>query len=311
MIEKLTEQQEKDLEKFYQECLITGRSIVPIDHDKAERIITKFYKRLEKPAPKFLYFSSPMMCAIAAHEMENGKVEYTDINEVKLDPKIVGMMCSNHFSGQQWIGWSSFYSFVETIGVKYSDEESELLKEWVEEGKNLHWWYPFDDVVFVSERPVRLTVNEAGLLHNEKEMSIEYSDGWGIYSLNGVTVPKYLVVTPEEQLDIEFFTNEKNADVKAEFVRKYGVERMVDLGKKVDSYENYDQEENPWWWKSEYELWDMVSLFTGLEYQPYVKMKNQTTGIWHMEAVSPECRTLKDAIKERFGGKEMNIVGIS
>ena len=40
-------------------------------------------------------------------------------------------------------------------------------------------------------------------------------------------------------------------------------------------------------------------------------MMNQTTKIWHMEAVSPNCRTLKDAIKERFGGREMKIVGIA
>ena len=85
---------------------------------------------------------------------------------------------------------------------------------------------------------------------------------------------------------------------------------MIGVGKKVDSYINYDQEENPWWWKSEYELWDMGSVFE-LEYQPYVKMKNQTTGIWHVEAVSPACRTLVAAIKERFGGKEMRIVDIS
>jgi hypothetical protein len=40
-------------------------------------------------------------------------------------------------------------------------------------------------------------------------------------------------------------------------------------------------------------------------------MLNQTTGIWHVEAVSPQCRTLKDAIKERFGGREMKIVAIA
>ena len=55
----------------------------------------------------------------------------------------------------------------------------------------------------------------------------------------------------------------------------------------------------------------MKNIFVGLDYQPYVKMKNQTTQVWHVEAVSPQCRTLKEAIKERFGGKEMKIVGIA
>ena len=118
-------------------------------------------------------------------------------------------------------------------------------------------------------------------------------------------------MTPAEDLSMAMFTREKNADVKAEFVRKYSIERMVDIGKIVDSYENYDQEEQPWWWKSEYTLIDMHKVFTDIPYQPYLKMLNQTTGIWHMEAVSPQCRDLKAAIKERFGGRELKIVNIA
>jgi hypothetical protein len=200
---------------------------------------------------------------------------------------------------------------VSTIGVKYKTSEMELLDEWLEEGKNMHWWFPCEDIVLVSERPIRLTVDRNGRLHNENEKTIEYSDGWGFYYLNGVCVPEVLVKTPSEQLNIDFFKNEKNADVKAEFVRKFGIERMLDFGTKIDSYTNYDQEEQPWWYKSEYELWDMHKVFPGLTYQPYLKMLNQTTNIWHVEAVSPDCKTLKEAIKERFGGREMKIVGIA
>lgn len=40
-------------------------------------------------------------------------------------------------------------------------------------------------------------------------------------------------------------------------------------------------------------------------------MQNQSTAVWHMEALSPACRNLKDALKERFGGREMKIVSIA
>jgi hypothetical protein len=314
VIQQLTPEQEKELNEFYLSQLAVGRSIEPINHAKVEEIITKFYKRLDKPAPKFIYGLSPMGCIVAAQDIqnENGEVtKYDDINTVKIDKGVIDTMCSVRYCGQQWIAWSSFYSFAERIGVKYDPADSELLAEWVEEGKHLHWWFPFDEVVFVSERPVHLAINAAGNLHDETQMAIRYADGWGLYSLNGVTVPEYLVKTDAEALSIEFFKNEKNADVKAEFVRKFGVERMLDMGKKVDGFENYDQEENPWWWKSEYELWDMAAVFIGLEYQPFLKMRNQTTDIWHFEAVSPACRTIGDAIKERFGGRDMKIADIS
>jgi len=55
----------------------------------------------------------------------------------------------------------------------------------------------------------------------------------------------------------------------------------------------------------------MASLFPGLDYQPYLKMMNQTTKIWHVEALSPNCRTIKDTLKERFGGREMEIADIA
>jgi len=288
-IEKLTPEQEVQLTKFYNEHLEYGRSIKPIDHAKAEAIITKLYARIGLKAPNFHYYKSP-------HEILKTH------KEVSLD---------NYFGGQQWIHWKAFYTFAEQIGVVYEKEHSELLAEWLEESKNLHWWFPYEEDCLISERPIKLSVNEGGFLHCENDKAIEYADGWGMYYLNGVKVNEYLVMTDSDDLDINVFLKETNADIKAEFVRKYGVERMLHLGKKVDSYDKYAENKYPWWHKSQYELWDMKELFPGIDYQPYVKMLNQTTGIWHMEAVSPECRNLIDAIKERFGGRLMNIVSIS
>ena len=292
-INSLTPQQEKDLVSFREEMLKIGRSIEPINRAKAEGAIAALYKSTKRKTPNFLYFPSPL-------SIINFKKECGDDSGV-----------SNYFAGQQWIYWKAYYKFSQKIGVKFTDVEAKLLDESMEESIHLHWWFPYEDYVLVCERPIRLTVNETGALHNEKTMAIEYADGWGLYYLNGVCVPKELVVTDSEALSLDFFKKEKNADVKSEFVRKYGVERMLDFGKMVDTYKNYDQEENPLWWSSEYELWDMSALFDGIPFQPYLKMLNQTTDIWHVEAVSPVCNTLKKAIVERFGGRDMKIVAIA
>ena len=116
-------------------------------------------------------------------------------------------------------------------------------------------------------------------------------------------------MTPEEDLTLEDYHKIKNADVRTEFVRKFGVERMLEgFGQKIDSFKNYDEE---WWTKSQYELWDMQKVFDGVNYAPHLKMMNQTTKVWHVEAVSPSCRNLQDAIKERFGGKDFKIKSIA
>lgn len=285
-IDKLTPEQEIELERYYQERLEIGRSIKPLDHTKVESIINRFYTKLGMPIPEYRYYPSPH----AVLEAYKGQVSLND-----------------YFGGQQWGAWKAFYDFARKIGVEYSPEDNELLDLWLEESEHLHWWFPYEGLCLIVERPIRMSLNAAGAFHNEKEKALEFADGWGFYALNGIVVPEYLVVTPEEDLDPAFFTKEQNADVKAEFVRKFGVERMLHMGKKIDSHEKYGK---GWWTKSEYELWDMAVLFPGLDYQPYLKMLNQTTGIWHVEAVSPECRDLPSAIKERLGG-DYEIVSIA
>ena len=103
-------------------------------------------------------------------------------------------------------------------------------------------------------------------------------------------------MTPSGCLDLEFFKKEKNADVKTEFIRKYGIDRMIGMGKEIDTYKNYS---NLKWDESEYMLIDMAAIFININYAPHLYMKNQTTGVYHLEGVSPECKNLIDAFKFR------------
>ena len=132
-----------------------------------------------------------------------------------------------------------------------------------------------------------------------------------ICALNGVRVPEWLALTPANKLEIEQYNTIENADVKAEFVRKVGIERFLEKGIVIDSYKNYNQESHEWWHKSEYELVDMNCMFESLDYAPCLKMVNQTTKIFHMEGVSPDCKTVGDALKERFGGRDFVVKAIA
>jgi hypothetical protein len=201
--------------------------------------------------------------------------------------------------------WYSFYDFFNQEVFRLKESEKFNI---VKNMSKLGFVWTCKDFCVISQKPSKIKKNNKGL-HADGETALEYAGllGTKMYYLNGVKVPEYLAMTPEGELDIEFFKREKNADVKAEFVRKYGVERMLSLGTKIDSYENYT---NEWYTKSEYELWDMKAIFEGLDYVPYLKMKNQTTGIWHVECVDPSCRTIDDAIKYRFNGKNLDIINI-
>jgi hypothetical protein len=298
MITELTKEQEAMLPVYRAKWKAISTDSTPFTQAEAEDIIHAYQKYVLGVK------ETPVIVCDSPISAWDKVVEVTQLPEGDRD-FIYPFQDGSFFSYM----FSYYDFFVAEKLVPVDAELKQKLDAWFATSK-LGLIYPLDDVCVVSQKPNQIHVDERGRLHCENGPAIEYP-GYKLFSLNGITVPEYLVMTASEDLTMEFFKAEKNADVKAEFVRKYGVERMLDLGKKVDSFENYDQEEQPWWWKSEYELHDMAVLFEGLEYQPYLKMKNQTTGIWHVEAVSPACTTLPLAIKERFGGKDMRIVAIA
>lgn len=294
-INKLTEAQKAKIPDYVKEWTEKGLTTVRRTQQEAETAFEAFQRhvlQIERTAPVVL-LDSPKQCWAKVCEVTGLK------NKDFVYP---------YFDCQFWAGWFSFYEFMrKELGIEYKNAVQ--YKSFVDcHGFGMVW--PLETLCVVCQPPTVLKTNARGL-HCEDGPAISYNgdnEGW---FLNGVKVSKELVMTPSENLSIDMFTHEKNADVKAEFVRKYGIERMVDLGTLVDSYQNYDQEEQPWWWKSEYTLIDMHSVFTDIPYQPYLKMRNQTTGIWHMEACSPSVRTLAQAIQERFGGRDMKIVAIA
>lgn len=296
MIESLTKEQEARMPLYVKKWVDIGFNTVPFTQAEAEQIIHDYQREIlqVKETPVEVY-DNPIAAWEAVEKLHGGeKIPF-------VYPYQDGSFFAANFA---------YYDFF--ISEKLVTLPADLQKKfdmWVATSK-LGYIYPFDEVCIVCQKPTKINLDDRGRLHADGEQALQYK-GWGFHALNGVTVPEYLAMTPAEDLKMDFFTKEQNADVKAEFVRKYGVERMLDLGKKIDDYTKYDQENNTWWWKSEYELWDMKVLFPGLDYQPYLRMKNQTTGIWHLEAVSPSCTTLQAAIKERFGGKEMRIVAIA
>ncbi len=135
---------------------------------------------------------------------------------------------------------------------------------------------------------------------------------------NGIRVPRWLYNTTREKLNINKIRSIKNVDYRTIFIKKAGIGKFVKKGKVIDSWENYP--DNEWWAKSEYKLIDMASVIgtefnrnpqggywyvQAFDYAPYLCMKNQTTGEYHLEGVSPNCRDLYDALKMRYSGLDL------
>jgi len=192
------------------------------------------------------------------------------------------------------LGWVSFYDFFEQRGV-LDDADFKNYKK-------VFYGGMFDSIQtdlawFIVPNPKKIYRNEEGQVHREDGPAVEWEDGSGRYYLNNTPVRKELVMTPATQLSLDMYTEISNADERTEFVRKYGIDRMVGMGKVVDTYSNYT---DPWYIKSEYELVDMACLFETIDYAPHLKMKHQTMPIYVVEPVSPDVRTIEEALSDRL-----------
>jgi len=229
------------------------------------------------------------------------KVE--DKVETKVDDKVRSKVWSKvgrengiypYQDGSFFVNVFAFYDYMEDVlGIDLSEYN---YKAW-RDTMYLGLIYPLDDICIVCQKPQKIRFNEDGKLHGDGVAAIEYAGDYNVYALNDIIVPEQLAMMPAGNLDIKLFLKEKNTDIKAEFLRKYGIERMIKYGTLVDSYKNYT---NEWWIKSEYEVWDMKELFDGItrhNHCCFLKMRNQTTGIWHLEGISPKCGEVNTVAK--------------
>jgi hypothetical protein len=169
------------------------------------------------------------------------------------------------------------------------ERQTDRLKGQWAQAQAAGWYLPHQHICWVSERHNVLRQNGEGRLHCETGPALEYPDGWAIFALNGVVMESRHVLTPAERLDPQGILGERNVDVRRELLRKVGMPRLLKFGKEVDR-------------QGDYRLIDMSPVFkgTGVRYAPYLLMESvSAAGAQHLEGVSPECRTVEQAINWR------------
>lgn len=336
-ISELTPEQKAKMPAYVDKWIKIGTDTTRLNYDRTLDIVNNVQKHIlkEEPTPVVI-FNNPIEAwvacnyAIHGHRINELKQCVEDYFNGKKPDWKVSQFVSPYLNGSFSAPTFAFYDFFKyEMGVVFDAKDTpvenvatgptlsvdELYAVWKSTAE-LGLIYPLHNVTgtvqnmcIVSEKPSVVKLNDKGVIHCDGGPAVQY-EGHGsmtIYALNGVTVPEWLAVTPSSQILVERIHEIKNADVKAEFVRKIGVERLLSMGKKIDSHESYNDK---WWTKSEYELWDMSSLFPNVDYAPHLKMLNQTTKIWHVEAVSPSCKKIGDAIADRYG-RNVEIIGIA
>ncbi len=138
--------------------------------------------------------------------------------------------------GQMDLSWISFYTFPH-INLKkiHTDEQFEGLQAW-EDMAGSGFWYPFENIVFVSDRFKTLHQDSENRLHHESEMAMSFWDGYGFYSWHGVRVSEKVIKKQFTASDINL---EENAEVRRAMIEIMGAEEYLKQSNaiKIDSSE--------------------------------------------------------------------------
>lgn len=188
-ITKLTPAQIARFNEWTQKWIEIGLSTEPADFEKATNAALKAYKlcNLNKPMV-VLRMSSPYGATIG------GAIAWAMLKELgnqvrsQVRSQVGSGVVDNDRGGAFWAGWCAYISFFRDVmgwenpALKRFQIDEELTKfcGWV-------WWH--ENVLAISDRPLRISRDDRGRLHNETQMAIEYRDGWGFCSWHGTVVP--------------------------------------------------------------------------------------------------------------------------
>jgi len=298
-IEALTEDQIKQQPIYRDKWIRIGHDTSACDREEAETFIELFYKQAKD---KDVACSVPdkVIWADSPWQALNMVTESYDIS--KQDA------FSNFCYGQHDASWLGFYDyFYNVVGLK---EEVEPILPLMEFSKRVGWFLPFKEVIYICERPCVLSLKSGndkvylfenvkpdiaitnGQLHCDGGPAIGFRDGKKLYYLNGVRVPEELAMTPHGEIDPSGFVKIQNAEVRREFIRKVGIERVMEqVGAEVLDTDG------------DYELVNFNVSGSDNEkvMRPFLKMVNPSIGVYHVEGIAPEINTVKEALIWRNG----------
>lgn len=302
MIEELTPEQEAQIPVYRQKGFDWATDTTPATDEEIIEALEKVYKHiLERDMTEVVIVDSPREALYKLREI-TGQPDLSYIH-----PYLDGHLQSYFFA---------YYDYMfEELGVENPCSENyEALRGVLKMG-NI---YPLENICVVSRKPTVCKFNEQ--YHCEDGPALAYGDGYELYFLNGVAVPDWLVKTPAHKLDPKKFAEIKNVEIRREFVRKIGIERLAEklgaekLDEMVIKRSDLDDPNCATWKRKFFENPDNADIDEKVIYElllvdlgeevgkwPYLKMVNLSIGVYHLECVDQSIRTVKDALKFRNG----------
>lgn len=302
LITDLTPEQQDQFDVYRDKWIKIGHSTAPCDRALAESLVESVYTSCKDklaPPKQIVWADSPIQAIDIVEQEFNKRGEECN----RMD--IFHSFCY----GQHDTSWLAFYDYCYEVLELY--EEVGPLIPFMNFSKEVHWFLPYDEMIVICDRPEFLSLKDPDtetvyqleneqptqailncVMHCDGGASVRYRDGFELYRLNGVDVPEYLAKESARELDTKLLTTITNAEVRREFVRKVGMERILEElgGRTIDTQLDEFSGEN-------YEL--ILFEVGDLGERPFLKMTNPSIGGYHVEGVPPHVVTVAQALEAR------------
>jgi hypothetical protein len=133
----------------------------------------------------------------------------------------------------------SYYDFcISVLDYPHDANRWQILQNVV---KNCPWFFPFQGICFICDRPIKLSFNQENRLHADGEAAIRHADGYKVYANSGVLLPENYGTIPTSEWKSQWLLSERNAELRRILVQGIGYNRICEeLGAvELDSWQEY------------------------------------------------------------------------
>lgn len=284
VIESLTPAQEEKIKDYYEKYLAIGLSTERCNRPEAEKALKESYAYLKLDEPEIVWCSSPSVGAKLAAQTAKGSLNVTD-EEVQEQSSMASY-------GSFEAYWVSFYDFIASELDVEKDSLISIVRRIVQ---NCGVYWTFEGLVIATEKPVSINFDSQKRLHHETQAAILYADGTGVYALNGIRVPAWVIETSKDKIDPKAVLALTNTEQRMAVMRFVGLSSFLDtLGaQEIDAHKDY-------------RLYYLN--VEGQKIGPYLYMKCPSSGRVFLEGVGdadkyenidPTIKTCQDALNWR------------
>jgi hypothetical protein len=319
-IEKLTPSQEALIPVYREKWRAIALSTEPIDRQKAAEAVNAAYQIIGYLPPQIVFCDSPNAALSrtrrerssevagqlgtklrieSIHRLSNqlGKKLNSDLTCLmwsQLRPHLweqlnrqlkgqLGVKIDEGIQPELWACNASIFDFcISVLNCSHSQKEWQVYRSLIE---NCGWFFPFERVCYVCDRPRILSFDNQQRLHAIKSPAIQFADGFSIYAYHGVRLPEKYGALHPNQWQAKWLLEEDNAELRRVLIQGIGYARICQelQATELDTWLEYT----------------LLRIDSSVDVEPIhlLKMTCPSTGYVHAMRVPPDIESARAAIR--------------